>query len=140
MYKDLDIYSKIFKEYKEYIMEKSIFAPKILKKTPQSLAYFPTILMKETINDRNTQTLDRQEFIDNLAYTIEIYTKDSSVGTTKYASDIVMRDLQYYTFEFFNNIGFDRDICTTAEYIDQSVDRKIIVFSCKINNWNGRIL
>lgn len=140
MYKDLDIYSKLFKQYKEYINENSTFAPKILKKTPQSLTYFPTILMKETINTTNTGTLNRQEFVDNLAYTIEIYTKDCTVGNTRYASDIVMRDLQYLTFEFFNNMKFNRDMCTNAEYIDRSVDRKIIIFSSKINSWNGRII
>lgn len=140
MYKDLDIYSKLFKQYKEYINEKSTFAPKILKKTPQSLSYFPTILMKETINSTSSQTTNCQEFIDNLAYTIEIYTKDIVVGNTKYASDVVMRDLQYLTFEFFKNMKFNRDLCNTAEYIDQSIDRKIIIFSCKLNSWNGRII
>ena len=140
MYKDLDIYSKLFKQYKEYINENSTFAPKILKKTPQSLTYFPTILMKETINTTNTGTLNRQEFVDNLAYTIEIYTKDCTVGNTRYASDVVMRDLQYLTFEFFNNMKFNRDMCTNAEYIDRSVDRKIIIFSSKINSWNKNII
>lgn len=140
MYKDLDIYSKLFKQYKDYINEKSNFAPKILKKTPQSLSYFPTILMKETINSTSSQTTNYQEFIDNLAYTIEIYTKDCVVGNTKYASDIVMRDLQYLTFEFFKNMKFNRDLCANAEYMDQSIDRKIIIFSCKLNSWNGRII
>lgn len=140
MYKDLDIYSELFKQYKEYIEEKSTFAPKILKKTPQSLTYFPTILMKETVNNTNSQTLNRQEFVDGLAYTIEIYTKDSVVGNTRYASDVVMRDLQYHTFEFFKNMKFNRDMCTNAEYIDKSVDRKIIIFSTKISSWNGRII
>lgn len=140
MYKDLDIYSKLFKEYKQYISEKSQFAPRILKKTPQSLTYFPTILMKETVNNTNTHTLNGQEFTDRLAYTIEIYTKDSVVGNTKYASDIVMRDLQYLTFEFFNNMKFKRDVCNNAEYIDINVDRKVMIFSCKINSWNGKII
>ena len=140
MYKDLDIYSKLFKQYKEFINEKSQFAPRISKKTPQSLSYFPTIIMKETINSSNTQTLNGQEFTDRLAYTIEIYTKDCVVGSTKYASDIVMRDLQYLTFEFFNNMKFNRDLCSNAEYIDINVDRKIIIFSCRINNWNGKII
>lgn len=140
MYKDLDIYSKLFKEYKEYINEKSQFAPKIMKKTPQSLSYFPTILMKETTNNTNAQTLNHQEFVDSLAYTVEIYTKDSVVGTTKYASDIVMRDLQYLTFEFFKNMHFNRDLCTNAEYMDKNVDRKIIIFSSKINSWNAKII
>lgn len=140
MYKDLDIYNKLFKQYKEYINEKSTFAPRILKKTPQSLSYFPTILMKETVNNTNTNTLNGQEFTDRLAYTIEIYTKDCVIGTTKYASDVVMRDLQYLTFEFFNNMKFQRDVCNNAEYIDINVDRKIIIFSCKINSWNGKII
>lgn len=140
MYKDLDIYNKLYKEYKKYINENSKFAPKIFKKTPQSLSYFPTILMKETVNATNTNTLNGQEFTDNLAYTVEIYTKDNVTGDTRYASEVVMRDLQYLTFEFFKNMKFNRDICTNAEYIDQNVDRKIMVFSSKINNWNGRII
>ena len=140
MYKDLDIYSKLVKQYKEYINEKSLFAPKIMKKTPQSLSYFPTILIKETVNNNNSETLNRQEFVDNLGYTVEIYTKDCVVGNTRYASDVVMRDLQYLTFEFFNNMKFHRDLCTNAEYIDKNVDRKIIIFSSKINSWNGRII
>lgn len=140
MYKDLDIYNKLFKQYKEYINENSSFAPKILKKTPQSLSYFPTILMKETINNNNKRTLNGQEFVDYLAYTIEIYTKDNVVGNMRYASDIVMRDLQYLAFEFFSNMGFNRDMCSNAEYIDQSVDRKIIIFSSKIKSWDGKII
>lgn len=140
MYKDLDIYNKLFKEYKTYISEKSQFAPKILKKTPQSLSYFPTILMKETINSTSSQTTNCQEFIDNLAYTIEIYSKDCTVGNTRYASDVVMRDLQYLTFEFFKNMKFNRDLCSNAEYIDKNIDRKIMIFSCKLNSWNGRII
>lgn len=140
MYKDLDVYSKLFKQYKEYINENSQFAPKILKKTPQSLTYFPTILMKETTNNTSVQTTNCQEFIDNLAYTIEIYTKDSNIGNTIYASDIVMRDLQYLTFEFFKNMKFNRDLCVAAEYIDKNIDRKIIIFSCKLNSWNGKII
>lgn len=140
MYKELDIYNKLFKQYKDYINANSTFAPKIIKKTPQSLSYFPTIIMKETTNTNNTNTLNRQEFVDDLGYTIEIYTKDSVIGNTKYASDIVMRDLQYNTFEFFNNMKFNRDLCTTGEYIDKNVDRKIIIFSSKISSWNGKII
>lgn len=140
MYKDLDIYNSLYKQYKEYINEKSSFAPKILKKTPQSLTYFPTILMKETTNTSDGSTLNKQEFVDNLSYTIEIYTKDNVVGNTRYASDVVMRDLQYHTFEFFKNMKFNRDVCTNAEYIDRNVDRKIIIFSARISSWNGNII
>ena len=147
----MDIESEIVKEYKEYMINNSIFGTildeqkTILPDTPQSFSKFPTIVIKEVNNTNYVQgkTLDRTEYVDNLLYQVDIYTKDVKVkGDTikQYAARTVINELKDETFRFFNQIGFNRVTATRGEYIDPNVNRYIIVFDAKLNNWNMKIL
>ena len=148
----MDIESEIVREYKEYMYDNSIFGDileekkTILPDTPQSFSKFPTIVIKEvnSTNYSRGKTLDRTEFIDNLVYQVEVYTKDVTTkinGVTKtYAARTVINELKDKTFDFFNQIGFNRITATRGEYIDINVNRYIMVFDAKLNNWNMKIL
>ena len=141
MYKELDIYNKVFKLYKEFITEKDMFGTSIYKKAPQNLSKFPTIVFKEVDNFNSNfgKTINNEEFIDELMYSVDIYTKDKIIDGNQYSSEAVMRDLQYLTFEFFYKMKFNRESCKPTEYLDITVDRKTIIFSCTQNSWNGKI-
>lgn len=140
VYKDLDISNEIYLKYKEYILKNCDFNPNIRNKTPQNFSRFPTIIIKETINSNDSRALNRQEFVDRIAYTVDIYTKDMTLNGQKFASIEIMDKLKYLTFDFFNEIGMNRDGCDDAEHTDITIDRKIIIFSCRICNWNRKII
>lgn len=138
-----DIETQLLKEYKEFIINNSIFSDKvkILPSTPQSFSIYPTIVFSETSNVDNLmgKTLDRIESVDNLLYQVDIYTKDVKIGNQTYAGRTVINELKDLTFKFFNDIGFIRENATRGEYIDVTVYRYTIVCSGKLNNWNMKI-
>lgn len=148
----MDIESEIVREYKQYMISNSIFGTilndkkTILPDTPQSFSKFPTIVIKETNNSMYGmgKTLDRTEYVDNILYQVDIYTKDVTMkvdGELKtFAARTVINELKDLTFKFFNQIGFNRITATRGEYIDINVNRYISVFEARLNNWNMKIL
>ena len=138
----MDIEVQLLNEYKTFIKNKVNYECKIFSKTPVSLSKFPTIILKETGNadisySRSNDTL---EYMNQLVYTIEIYTKDTVVEDEIIKSKQIMSELKEFTFEFFRGIGFNRMSCTVGEYTNYTVDRLIIVEQGKLNNWNKNII
>lgn len=148
----MDIESEIVKEYKEYMYNNSIFGTileekkTILPDTPQSFSKFPTIVIREANNTMYSmgKTFDRTEYVDNLLYQVDIYTKDVTMKVNEelktYVARTVINELKDLTFNFFNQIGFDRITASRGEYVDLNINRYIMVFEAKLNNWNMKIL
>ena len=65
----------LYLKYKKYTLENCEFNPNIRNKTPQNFSRFPTIIIKETVNANDSKSLSRHEFVDRIAYTVDIYTK-----------------------------------------------------------------
>lgn len=139
---DMEIENELFKEYKDFINNHIDYECKILPKIPQSLSSFPTIIFKETNNSDYSigKTTESLEYMNQLMYTVEIYTKDTLIGNKIINSRAIMFTLKQLTFEFFRNAGFRRMSCNRGEYPDFTVDRLIIVEQGKINNWNKKII
>jgi len=137
----MDIEENLIKMYNDFLKEKSTFKDVLLvvPSTPQSFSKFPTIVFKQS-NSSNIvggRSLNRQEYVDRLTYTVEIYSKDVTIGTTKYISNNVIKEIRDLTHIFFNDIGFNRISSQRGEYIDLTIDRHICLFEGKINNWNS---
>ena len=139
----MDIETQLLREYKDFITNKSIFGEKvkILPSTPQSFSVYPTIVFSEVNNTDYIlgKSLDRLETVDNLAYQVDIYTKDVKLGDKTYAGRTVINELKDLTFKFINGIGFIRENATRGEYIDVTVYRYTILFTGKLTNWNMKI-
>jgi len=140
----MDIENDLLKLFNQYIKANSIFADVLLivPKTPQSFSKFPTIVFLESSNTdyANSKSLNRQEYMDRLTYTVEIYSKDITINNIRYFSNAVIKELNNLIYKFFNNLGFNRVVSNRGEYMDITVDRHISVFEGKINNWNGKII
>lgn len=140
----MDIETQVVKEYKEFITNNSKFGEKcqVLPSTPQSFSKFPTIVIRERNNKTNVRgtTLDRIEYVDDLVYQVDIYTKDMQQGNTKYSARTILNELKDLTFDFIRKSGFNRDSGTRIELIDTSIQRYTIVFSGKIRNWNLNLI
>lgn len=137
----MDIESPIFTKFKQFILDKSKYSPNIFNKTPQSLSKFPTIIAKETDNVEasNYTSLGREEFANEITHTIEIYTKDMIIDGKKIPSKVIMSELKYLVFNFYQAWGFTREQATEADYINYEIDRFIIIESCTLNSWNRKI-
>lgn len=140
----MDIENKLLKIYYDFMKANSAFTDKLLivPKTPQSFSNFPTIVFIESSNIDyiNGKSLNRQEYMDRLTYTVEFYSKDTILGNTKYMSAVVIKELTQLTNKFFNRIGFNRISSNRGEYMDLTIDRHISIYEGKINNWNGQII
>lgn len=137
----MDRENEIFMMYKKYIQEKSKYKPEIFNDTPQKLAVFPTITFIESDNrdSVNNNSVDRVEYVDELQFKVDIYTKNQKSKPNMIARKIITNELKNLTIEFFRKYGFRRTSCNKAEYLDIEVDRTVIVAECSINNWNGKI-
>lgn len=137
----MNIETIVFLKLKQYLKDKSMFSPNVFNATPKSLAVFPTITFKETNNTQNlgATTLNRQETVNNITNTIEIYTKDMVINGVEYSKKQITNELKYLIFDFFNAWGFTRTGCTEADYLNYEVDRLVITMTCSLNNWNRKI-
>ena len=135
----MDIESQLLKEYKDFILSKTSYSNTlILPSTPQSFSTFPTIIFKEAdnVDSLDGNTLNSQEYIDNLTYQVEIYSKN--IGKT--SSRTIYKELEFLTHDFFRQVGFNRTGSAKGEYLDIAVDRYILLFNGKLNNWNKKII
>lgn len=137
----MNIETPIFKKLKAYLTNKSNFSPYVFNDIPKNLAVFPTITFEESVNTQNlgATTLDRTETVNNITYTIEIYTKDMVINGQEYSKKEITNELKYLIFDFFQAWGFIRTQSTKAEYLNYEVDRYIIEESGSLNNWNRKI-
>jgi hypothetical protein len=140
----MDLENELLKLYYDFMKANSMFADNLLivPKTPQSFIKFPTIVFLESSNIDFIQgkSLNRQEYMDRVTYSVETYTKDVIIGNTKYTSKTVMKELMQLTNKFFNRIGLTRITGGREEFIDLTIDRYVSVYEGKINNWNGKII
>lgn len=134
---------ELFKEYKEYMLAKSTFSSVmgIFPNTPESLIKFPTIIMKEINNtDYNRgNSLNRQEYVDEIFYRVSIYAKPVTLQGVKYQPKQVINELRALTRDFFRNVGLVRDMDRPTDNIDMSISRQEMTFSGHYRNWNSRI-
>ena len=138
---NFDIENYLYLELKNYLATNSKFKPEVYSKSPKNLAKFPTVIFKETGNTDDIQyrSLNRREIVARITDTIEIYTKDMTIGGVRYASKTVLSELKYLIFDFFEMVGATRISADYAEYYDRQIDRYIIVERYLQNNWNKMI-
>jgi len=137
----MNIETPIFKNFKAYLQAKSQFSPYVFNSTPKNLAVFPTVIFKENSNTQNISatTLDRTETVNDITDTIEIYAKDMVVNETTIAKKVIINELKYLTYTFFQELGFIRTQSSDADYLNYEIDRHIIMVTCSLNNWNRKI-
>lgn len=138
----MDVENRLFLKYKEYIMRNSLYMNNgnVYNDTPQQLSEFPTILFLEDNSSNGNKSTEYSEYIDNLQYRIEIYSKNITLNGKLVPRKIITNEIKHLTFEFLNNYGLDRESCTKGEYLDLNVDRTIIIATCSINSWDGKII
>lgn len=131
-----EVYNSLFDRYKAFILEKSIYAPRVVKNSSRESAYFPLITfpLKNYYNNapKTQKNIDR---IKRFNFTIDIYARDITINNKKIPAQLVIDELTQLTHIFFDemlNMNLDSDIPTPN--LDTEILRQTIQYSCGMSN------
>lgn len=131
-------FSKLFKEYKQYIEENSKYSPKVVKDFIFSSTYFPVIDFKyeDSINT-NDATHGLIEYYDAEYFSVTIYAQDKG----EISRNIITEELIELTQKFLGRYkGMTRTACKPIPNLDTSVQRTIMKYQCQYGNVYGNII
>jgi hypothetical protein len=138
-----DFYEEMFAQYKDFIENNSIYKPSVVKYNNNMASKFPTIVFYMS-NNTNTDngTVDRIEKYEAIYFTINIYTKDKTKGTSIVTtSQVINNELSKLTTQFFGNIiGMKKTLDSPQPNLDTSILRKVIQYQCLRGNAKGDII
>lgn len=138
-----NVYNKIFKEFKEYVIENSKYNPKIVKYNSYTSTYFPLITCILSNNtDTDNCTNDKIERYEAFYFTIDIYTQNKTKGANIItASEVISEELSKLTTQFFGNkLNMKKTLNKPTPNLDNRVLRKTIQYQCEIGNVRGNII
>ena len=124
-----DVYDEMFKYAKDYMKEKSIYSPTILKDTPPNKK-FPLITIKSLRDDLYGENLDKTDQRFYIGYEIEIY----SINQESIAKQTIASELMKLLNDVFDeHYGMNRKINKEAPNVDADVYRWHMEFEAKID-------
>ena len=124
-----NVYDEMFKYAKDYMKEKSIYSPTILKDTPPNKK-FPLITIKSVRDDLYGENLDKTDQRFYIGYEIEIY----SINQESIAKQTIASELMKLLNDVFDeHYGMNRKINKEAPNVDADVYRWHMEFEAKID-------
>lgn len=130
-----DFYENVFKEYKDYLTEKSSYGVEVVKFLNNSTPKFPLVSLELSNNiDTNRSTIDKIEYYEAFYFTSNIYTKNKVINGTTIASKVINDELSNLTVEFFSNLNMKKTLNKPTPNLDTSILRKTIQFQCYVGN------
>ena len=138
----MNVYDKIFQEYKEYIENNSRFVPRIVKAYTSKSTDFPLISCILSNNvDTDYCTNDMIEKYEEYYFTIDIYTKDKTIDGEKVSSQLISDELSNLTMKFFGEKKrMKKTLNQPIPNLDTSILRKTIRYQCLIGNVRENII
>ena len=86
----VDKYDEIYQAYKNFIENESQYDVRVVKYNTNTSSYFPVITFVLSNNtDTDYCTNDKIEYYEANYFTIDIYTKDKTIGANKVASQVI---------------------------------------------------
>lgn len=133
-------YNDIFQEYKEFIIAKSQSNPRVVKDYTSTSTYFPIISCQlSNLMDTDYCTIDMIERHEGMYLTIDIYTKDKTIGDNKIASQQINDELTELTMQFFSSINMKKTLCRPTPNADTSITRRTLQYQGLVSSTRGNI-
>lgn len=141
----IDKYNDIFQEYKTFITQKSNYDVRVVKDYTSTSTKFPLISCQlSNVVDTDYCTIDMIERHEEMYLTIDIYTKDKTIGdvsaNAKIASQIINDELTELTMQFFSSIKMKKTLCRLTPNADTSITRRTIQYQGLIGTAKGNII
>lgn len=135
-----DKYDLIFNAYKEYIETNSKYSARVVKYNTNTSTYFPLITLVQSNNyDLDNNSNKNLDYFEAFYFTINIYTKDKKSGAKTIAAQIIDKELETLTVQFFKKINMKRTLDTPTPNLDTEVFRRTIQYQCELSN-RGNII
>lgn len=136
----IEKYNEIFQNYKEFIVERSIYSPRVVKDYTSTSTHLPIISCQlSNLMDTDFCTIDMIENHDEMYLTIDIYTKNKTVNGEEKASQLINDELTELTLQFFNSIKMKKTLCRLTPNADTSITRRTIQYQGLISYARGNI-
>ena len=137
----IDKYNEIFQNYKDFIVERSKYSPRVVKDYTSTSTYFPIISCQlSNLMDTDFCTIDMIERHEEMYLTIDIYTKDKTIDGEKIASQLINDELTDLTIQFFSSIKMKKTLCRLTPNADTSITRRTIQYQGLISSARGNII
>lgn len=135
-----DKYDLIFDAYKKHIEDNSQYGARVVKYNTNTSTYFPLITFTLSNNvDLDNNSLYNVDYFEKFYFTIDIYTKNKGSGEELIASQVIDKELELLTTDFFRKLGFNKTLNKPTPNLDTSIFRRTMQYQCEIGN-RGNII
>ena len=133
-------YDLIFDAFKEYIETNSKYGARVVKYNTNTSTYFPLITFIQSDNrDTDKNTNKNIDYFESFYFTIDIFTKNQGSGAKLIASQIIDKELETLTIEFFKKLNMKKTLNKPTPNLDTAIFRRTIQYQCEMGN-RGNII
>lgn len=133
-------YDLIFDAYKKYIESNSQYSARVVKYNTNTSTYFPLITFVQSDNkDLDKNSTKNIDYFESFYFTIDIYTKNQGSGAKLIASQVIDKELEVLTTEFFKKLNMKKTLNKPTPNIDSSIFRRTMQYQCEMGN-RGNII
>ena len=138
-------FNELVKELQAFVTAHSLYQPKVTKNYTSTSTYFPIISCQlSNFVDTDYCTIDMIENHEEIYLTIDIYTKNKTIGDVSvnetFASQQVNDELTELTIQFFNSIKMKRTLCRITPNADTNITRRTIQYQGLVSSTRGNII
>ena len=137
---NLEVYDKIFKILKDYLVAESKYNPIVSKQELRQSDKFPLVVVTEEDNAYLTGTTRFEETRSRTEYEINVYTTDTKVDNQIVAKQEIARELVGLIDNVMGyNLKMIRRSCRPTPNLDKNIYRITIRYRTNINDNTGKI-
>lgn len=134
---------KVYDVLNEYIVARSSYSPKVLRKALTQTDKFPLVVLTESNNISIHQTTKTRfrETISNIYYEVNIYARDMAVGTNKISNAEICNELKVLTDKVMNGyFQFERTFSEPTPNLDNTVYRITLRYTATLYENRERLI
>ena len=135
-----DKYDLIFDAYKKYLEANSQYSVRVVKYNTNTSTYFPLVTFIQSDNiDTNNDSSKNMDYFETFYFTIDIYTKNQGSGAKLIASQVIDKELETLTTEFFRKLNMKKTLNRHTPNLDTAIFRRTMQYQCDMSN-RGNII
>ncbi len=140
---NINLTNKVYDVLNEYLVTKSQYSPRVLRKALKQTEKFPVVVLTEINNipiQQTTKTRFR-ETVSNIYYEINIYARDMAVGIDTISNAEICNELKVLVDKVMNGyFQFERTLCEPTPNLDNTVYRITLRYTATLYENRERII
>ena len=130
---NIDFTNQVYRDVKEYVSEKSQYAPRVRNKALKESDKFPLITIIEDDNTNELVSINFQESTDKIFISVNIYAVDMPLGNATISNVNIVRELARLVDDIVGKkYKMRRTYCKPTPNLDNTVYRITMKYTKKI--------